>query len=88
MDGPSAGAGRGGQRDPMKKRISYFDVYWNRQQQIGVVRLAFDDRSFEEIRDLPLEEMCLVCNMLRADKPVYYDPPTQSLATLPELMNE
>ena len=72
----------------MKKQISYFDVYWNRQQQIGVVRLAFDDRSSEELRDLPLEEMCLVCNMLRAEKPVYYDPPTQSFSTLPELMNE
>ena len=67
------------------QQISYFDVYWNHKQKNGIVRLTFDDRTFEEMRSLSLEEMCLICNMLRAEKPVYFDLESQSLTTLKSL---
>lgn len=68
------------------RRISFFDVYWSRKQKTGIVRLSFDDRSSEDLRALDLEEMCLVCNMLRAEKPVFFDADSESLTTLPELV--
>lgn len=68
----------------MQRRISYFDVDWNRQEQTGGVRLAFDDRSFHELGPLSMQEMCLICNMLRAEKPVYFDSETETLSTIPD----
>ena len=68
----------------MQRRVSYFDVEWDRKQQSGAVRLAFDDRTFAELRSLSMEEMGLICNMLRAEKPVYYDEEAELLSTLPE----
>lgn len=67
----------------MQRRVSYFDVDWDRKQKIGAVRLAFDDRTFAELRSLSTEEMSLICNILRAEKPVYYDEETELLTTLP-----
>ncbi len=66
----------------MQRRVSYFDVDWSRKEAGGSVRLAFDDRSFAELRGLSNEEMSLVCNMLRAEKPVYYDDESERLTTL------
>ena len=68
----------------MQRRVSYFDVDWSRKEGSGSVRLAFDDRTFAELRGLSNEEMSLVCNMLRAEKPVYYDDKKERLTTLPE----
>ena len=67
----------------MQRRVSYFDVDWDRKQKIGVVRLAFDDRTFAELRSLSTEELSLICNILRAEKPVYYDDEAELLTTLP-----
>lgn len=66
----------------MQRRVSYFDVDWSRKQGSGTVRLAFDDRSFAELRGLSAQEMSLVCNLLRAEKPLYYDDETERLTTL------
>lgn len=66
----------------MQKRISYFDVYWNRAEQSGFIRLTFDDREFETLEPLALTEFSALCTLLRAEKPVYYDAETQSLSTL------
>jgi len=68
----------------MERQISYFDIEWNRQQKVGSIRLAFDDRSFADLRGLSLEETSLICNMLRAEKPLYYDDTTETLTTLPQ----
>ena len=68
----------------MQRRVSYFDVEWSRKQGSGSVRLAFDDRTFAELRGLSTEEMSLVCNLLRAEKPVYYDDESERLTTLPD----
>lgn len=68
----------------MQRRISYFDAEWNRRDRSGRVRLAFDDRGFADLQPLSLEEMSLICNMLRAEKPVYYDEATERLSTLRE----
>ncbi len=72
----------------MQRRVSYFDVEWNRKEAAGAVRLAFDDRTYAELRSLSMEEMCLICNMLRAEKPVYYDDELELLTTLPEERRE
>jgi hypothetical protein len=68
----------------MQRRISYFDVEWSRRERSGRVRLAFDDRGFADLAPLSLEEMSLICNLLRAEKPVYYDDATELLTTLRE----
>ena len=68
----------------MQRRISYFDVEWNRQEKSGAVRLAFDDRGVAELAPLSMEEMTVICNVLRAEKQVYYDDETGALTTLPK----
>jgi hypothetical protein len=68
----------------MQRRISYFDAEWSRRERSGRVRLAFDDRSFADLAPLSLEEMSLICNLLRAEKPVYYDEASDCLSTLRE----
>jgi hypothetical protein len=65
----------------MQRQISYFDVEWDRRQRAGLVKLAFDDRSFAELRGLSMEETDLVCSLLRAEKPLYYDDETEVLTT-------
>lgn len=74
--------GAGGREGSMKRRVSYFDVDWSRKEGSGSVRLAFDDRTFAELRGLSTEEMSLVCNVLHAEKPVYYDDESERLTTL------
>ena len=68
----------------MQRRVSYFDVEWDRKSRSGTVRLAFDDRTFAELRSLAMDEMGLICSMLRAEKPLYYDEENELLTTLPE----
>lgn len=68
----------------MQRRVSYFDVEWSRKEGAGAVRLAFDDRTFAELRGLSMEEMSLICNMLRAEKPLYYDDDAEILKTIPD----
>ena len=63
------------------KRISYFDVAWDRRNLRGALRLTFDDRTQADLRDLSMGELGMLCSMLRAEKPVYYDEKTESLTT-------
>jgi hypothetical protein len=67
----------------MQRRISYFDVDWDRRSRSGGIWLTFDDRTRADLRPLSLDEMSLICNMLRAEKPVYYDAETEVLSTQP-----
>jgi hypothetical protein len=67
----------------MQRRISYFDVEWNRKDKQGRIRVTFDDRSSEDFFPLSQEEMTLIFNLLRSDKPTYYDEATEKLSTLP-----
>lgn len=67
----------------MQRRISYFDVEWSRRdEQTGRVRITFDDRTFEDLDPVSMEEMTLLCVLLRSEKPVYYDAGTQTLSTV------
>ncbi len=61
----------------MQKQISYYDVDWNRKKEEGGLWLSFDDRTRVDLRPLSLEELALLCNILRAEKPVYYDEETR-----------
>lgn len=65
----------------MQRRVSYHDVAWDRRSQTGALRLTFDDRSDADLRDLSIDELSLLCNMLRAEKPLYYDDETRTLST-------
>ncbi len=67
----------------MQRRISYFDVEWNRKDKQGCIRVTFDDRSSEDLCPLSQEEMALIFNLLRSDKPTYYDAATETLSTVP-----
>jgi hypothetical protein len=63
------------------KRISYFDVAWDRRSARGALRLTFDDRSRIDLRDLAMGEIDLVIAMLRVEKPLFYDEATQRFST-------
>ena len=65
----------------MQKKISYYDVDWNRQKAQGGLWLSFDDRTRVDLRPLDLEELTLLCNLLRAEKPVYFDEETTCFST-------
>ena len=49
----------------MQRRVSYFDVDWSRKRKTGTVRLAFDDRTFAELRGLSMEEIAEVLGVSR-----------------------
>ena len=72
----------------MQRRVSYFDVEWTRSEQTGRVRLTFDDRSFEDLHPLSIEEVILLCSLLRSEKPVYYDPGTQRFSTVADRVGD
>jgi len=63
------------------KRISYFDVAWDRRTLKGALRLSFDDRTQADLRELSMNELDMLCSMLRAEKPVYYDEAQERLTT-------
>ncbi len=65
----------------MQKRISYYDVDWNRKDATGGLWLSFDDRTRVDIRPLNLDELSLLCNILRAEKAVYFDEETSCFST-------
>lgn len=69
----------------MRRRVSYHDAAWDRRLLKGALRLAFDDRSHAELRELSMSELSLLCNLLRSEKPLYYDDETETLTTDPEL---
>jgi hypothetical protein len=63
------------------KRISYFDVAWDRRGTRGALRLTFDDRSRADLRDVSMGELDLLIAMLRVEKPLFYDDATQRFST-------
>ncbi len=63
------------------KRISYFDVAWDRSSLHGALRLSFDDRSQADLRELSMNELDMLCSLLRAEKPVYYDEAAERFTT-------
>jgi hypothetical protein len=63
------------------KRISYFDVAWDRRNARGALRLTFDDRSRTDLRELSMGELDLLIAMLRVEKPLFYDDATQRFST-------
>ncbi len=72
----------------MQKRISYYDVDWNRREAQGAIRLSFDDRSHLDLAELSLEEVSLLANVLRSEKPVYYDPVRERFSTRADSVGE
>lgn len=65
----------------MQKRVSYYDVDWDRTKNAGGVWLTFDDRTRAELRPLDREELALICSILRIGKSVYYDEDADTLST-------
>ena len=65
----------------MQKRISYYDVDWNRRSESGGIWLTFDDRTREDLRPLSVTEISMLCSVLRSEKIVYYDPETETIST-------
>lgn len=65
----------------MQRRISYYDVDWDRKKGSGGIWLTFDDRSRVELSPLPMDEVALLCSILRIGKTVYYDAESDRLST-------
>ena len=65
----------------MQRRISYYDVHWDRKQASGRLWLTFDDRTRAELAPLSMDELSLLCSILRIGKTVYYDPEEDTLST-------
>ena len=72
----------------MQKRISFYDVDWDRRKAVGGVCLSFDDRSQVDLRPVSAEELALLATVLRNEKPVYYDEETDSLSTRQALVGK
>ena len=68
----------------MRRRVSYHDVLWDRRSRSGALRLSFDDRTRVELAALSLNELTLMCTLLREEKPVFYDDETETLSTDPD----
>ena len=69
----------------MSKRISYYDVAWDRRTLHGALRLTFDDRSRVELRSLSMNELSLICALMRLEKPIAYDEANERFSTDPDL---
>ena len=65
----------------MQRRISYYDVHWDRGAGAGRLWLTFDDRTRTELAPLSMEELSLLCAILRIGKTVYYDTENDTLST-------
>lgn len=65
----------------MQRRISYYDVHWDRGAGEGRLWLTFDDRSRAQLAPLSMEELSLLCTLLRIGKTVYYDSTNDTLST-------
>lgn len=68
------------------KRISYYDVAWDRRTLQGALRLSFDDRSQVLIGDLSMNELNLICSLMRCEKPIAYDEANERFSTDPKLL--
>ncbi len=71
----------------MQKLISYFDVDWNRKTRSGLITLTFDDRTRVELR-VSMEELSLLCGLLRSEKPVYFEPKGETFSTHPAAVDD
>ena len=65
----------------MQKRVSYYDVDWDRKKGSGTLSLTFDDRTEVELAALGMEEAALLCAILRIGKTVYYDEESDTIST-------
>lgn len=65
----------------MQRRISYYDVDWDRKKGSGGIWLTFDDRTRVELSPLEMDEVTLLCSILRIGKTVYYDAESDRLST-------
>ncbi len=72
----------------MQKRISYYDVDWKRREAKGAIHLSFDDRSQLDLAELSLEEVSLLANLLRGEKPVFYDAERERFSTRADSVGE
>ena len=68
----------------MQRRISYYDVDWDRKRSSGGIWLTFDDRTRVELAPLEMDEVALLCSILRIGKTVYYDDESDRLSTRPD----
>ena len=66
------------------KRVSYHDAAWDRRTLQGDLRLTFDDRTQAALSGLSMSELALLCNLLRAEKPLFWDAAREILTTDPE----
>jgi hypothetical protein len=65
----------------VQQRISYYDVHWDRGERSGRLRLTFDDRTSRELAPLSMDELSLLCSMLRIGKTVFYDAESDTVST-------
>jgi hypothetical protein len=65
----------------VQRRISYYDVDWDRKKGSGGIWLTFDDRTRAELAPLQMDEVTLLCSILRIGKTVYYDAESDRLST-------
>ena len=65
----------------MQRRISYYDLHWDRRSSSGRLWLTFDDRTRVELSTVSMDELSLLCSILRIGKTVYYDSESDTLST-------
>jgi hypothetical protein len=65
----------------VQQRISYYDIHWDRRERSGRLWLTFDDRTRTELASLSMDELALLCSILRIGKTVFYDAERDTLST-------
>lgn len=71
------------------KEVNYYQVLWRHDTKAGWVKVFYVDGSDAyQIGPLTYEDYTVMLDMLRNEKPVYYDLEQNALATIGEPVGE
>ncbi len=71
------------------KELNNYQVAWRQNQKYGVVKVFHKDGSNPiQIEPLTFEDYTSMVDMLRNEKPVYYDSNQKALSTIKEEVGE
>lgn len=68
--------------------VEKYQVAWQHSSHVGVVKLSFQGGGGKQIQPLTFEDYSAMVDMLRNEKPVWYDENQALLATFHEPVGE
>ncbi|MCB0192697.1 MAG: hypothetical protein KDJ65_12195 [Anaerolineae bacterium] len=70
------------------KFVEKYQVGWQHAAKVGTIVLLFQGSGFRQINNLPYESYSAMVDMLRNEKPIWYDENQSLLATIHEPVGE